>query len=545
LKIKSISLKSFKRFTELRIQNIPETAKLIVMAGPNGCGKSSIFDALKSWHAHWKGAGASWDARYHHKYGIKEILDVNRAIKVDFHGTVPTDAEMKKKALYVRTAYRNDPQFRLKRLDRMTSPLDEERFDKLIQNDIAVSSNYQRLVSKAFRELFVTHEESTTIGEFRQQVIGDIKSSLQRVFPDLVLNDLGDPLDEGTFFFDKGVSQKFEYPNLSGGEKAAFDIILDLVVKCRDFNDTVFCIDEPDLHMNTRLQGDLLQEMYDLINDNSQIWIATHSIGMMRKAKDLAVQRPGSVTFLDFDNMDFDKPQVIEPAKTNRAFWENVFKVALDDLAELVTPKQIVICEGVPRGTAFGPNVAHDAECLDRIFSDEFPDTKFLAGGNCHEVINDRHALTGAIEALSRGASVISIIDRDDRSSDDILDLQKEGIRVMSRRHLESYLFDDEVLDALCDSVGRPDKIPEMRAAKNQALQNSISRNNAADDIKSAAGQIYDEAKRILVLTGVGNDPKAFMRSTLAPLITRGTTIYEALKEDIFKLPSNKDLNKP
>ena len=261
MKIKSISLKSFKRFTELRIQNIPETAKLIVMAGPNGCGKSSIFDALKSWHRHWKGAGHNWDARYHHKYGIKEILDVNRAIKVDFHGTVPTDAEMKKKALYVRTAYRNDPQFRLNRLDRMTSPLDEERFDKLIQNDIAVSSNYQRLVSKAFRELFVTLEENTTIGEFRQQVIGDIKSSLQRVFPDLVLNDLGDPLDEGTFFFDKGVSQKFEYPNLSGGEKAAFDIILDLVVKRRDFNDTVFCIDEPDLHMNTRLQRDLLQEM--------------------------------------------------------------------------------------------------------------------------------------------------------------------------------------------------------------------------------------------------------------------------------------------
>lgn len=534
MKIKSISLRHFKRFTKLKIQNIPETAKLVVMAGPNGCGKSSLFDALKLWHKLWKGAGHYWDPQYHHKQGINEILDVMRAVEVEFHGTLPTDLKEKKKALYIRTAYRNDPQFRLDRLERMGSQLDENRFDKLIQNDIAVSLNYQRLASQAFRDAFVTYDDNTTIGEFRQQVIGDIKSSIHRVFPDLVLNNLGDPLEHGTFFFDKGVSRKFDYTNLSGGEKAAFDIILDMVVKSRDFDNTVFCIDEPELHMNTRLQGDLLQEMYNLINDNSQIWIATHSIGMMRKAKDIATEHPGSVVFLDFDNMDFDQPQVIEPVRTNRAFWENVLKVALDDLAELVTPKQIVICEGVPRGTAYGPNVAHDAECLDRIFADEFPDTKFLAGGNCLEVVSDRHALIGAIEALSRGASVIRIIDRDDRSVDDIMDLESQGVRVLSMRNLESYLFDDEILDALCESVDQPDKIPVLREAKTQALLNSNGRGNAPDDIKSAAGEIYTAVKRILALTGGGNDVKSFMRSTLAPLITPNKVIYITLKEDIF-----------
>ena len=46
MKIKSIHLKNFKRFTDLRIEFFPETAKLVVMIGPNGCGKSSVFDAL-------------------------------------------------------------------------------------------------------------------------------------------------------------------------------------------------------------------------------------------------------------------------------------------------------------------------------------------------------------------------------------------------------------------------------------------------------------------------------------------------------------------
>ena len=46
MKIKSIHLNDFKRFTDLKIDGIPEEAKLVVMIGPNGCGKSSVFDAL-------------------------------------------------------------------------------------------------------------------------------------------------------------------------------------------------------------------------------------------------------------------------------------------------------------------------------------------------------------------------------------------------------------------------------------------------------------------------------------------------------------------
>ena len=48
MKIKSIKLKNFKRFTDLTIEGLSETAKLVVMIGPNGCGKSSVFDAMNA-----------------------------------------------------------------------------------------------------------------------------------------------------------------------------------------------------------------------------------------------------------------------------------------------------------------------------------------------------------------------------------------------------------------------------------------------------------------------------------------------------------------
>ena len=100
------------------------------------------------------------------------------------------------------------------------------------------------------------------------------------------------------------------------------------------------------------------------------------------------------------------------------------------------------------------------------IFADEVPDTKFLSGGNSHDVENDRLALLQAIEALVRGSKVQRLIDRDDRSPEEIRKAKEEGIHVLSRRNLEAYLFDDEVLSALCVAEGKSELIDKLRRLK-------------------------------------------------------------------------------
>ena len=185
-----------------------------------------------------------------------------------------------------------------------------------------------------------------TFDRYRKESIGDVREALSRLFPDLELNSLGNPLGEGTFRFTKGVSQGFVFKNLSGGEKAAFDLILDLVTARRNYDNTVFCIDEPESHMNMRLQSELLSVLYNLIPHNCQLMLATHSIGMMRRARDIEAENPGTVVFLDFEGRDFDTPQIIQPAKPDRTFWHRAYEVALGDLAALVAPSRVVICEG-------------------------------------------------------------------------------------------------------------------------------------------------------------------------------------------------------
>jgi AAA15 family ATPase/GTPase len=41
------STENFKRFTDLRIENIPEETKLVLLIGTNGSGKSSVFDGFR------------------------------------------------------------------------------------------------------------------------------------------------------------------------------------------------------------------------------------------------------------------------------------------------------------------------------------------------------------------------------------------------------------------------------------------------------------------------------------------------------------------
>lgn len=527
MKIKSIHLRKFRRFEDLTIDDLPP-AKLVVLAGPNGAGKSSLFDAFSLWRQ-VNSHGVNWDQKYYARSDDSSSSWKDR-VSISFH----SDINDNKKVFCLRTAYRNDPAFSLHNLTRQGSPMDENPHRRMIETEAAVSANYQRLASDAFEDVFARESATTTVGQFRERVIGELRDAVSRLFPHLLLNTLGNPLAEGTFRFDKGTQKGFTYTNLSGGEKSAFDLLLDFVVKRRAFDDTVYAIDEPEAHMNTRLQGALLGELVNLIPDGSQLWIATHSIGMMRKARALHAENPADVLFLDFGDRDFDNPVTIEPSAPTRAFWERVLNVALDDLAELVAPKEIVLCEGNPASPVQGKNEEHDAQCYDGIFAGEFPDTSFVSAGNAKDVVSDRLRFATSFRKVAKGISVRRLIDRDDHDPADAAKFQAQGIRILRRRHLESYLYDEEVLEALYALHGRTADFPDAQIERSRVLAASHSRGNPSDDIKSAAGEIYTFVKRHLNLTGCGNDQMAFARSTLVPLLKPGMMTYEELKADIF-----------
>ena len=65
--IKRIVAEDFRRFTKLDVVDIPATAKLVVLAGPNGNGKSSLFDIFVRYFDRHSGLGGGWEQPYHTK----------------------------------------------------------------------------------------------------------------------------------------------------------------------------------------------------------------------------------------------------------------------------------------------------------------------------------------------------------------------------------------------------------------------------------------------------------------------------------------------
>ena len=533
MKIKKISIKDFRRFTDLTIEGLGPQVKLVVLLGRNGSGKSSLFDALSLMVSQSKHGNYSWDTAYYSKSN-QDLGDTLRKIHCEFHDLPVANSqyEFKKKDFYFRTAYRFDATARIDRLQKLPSILNDEHDPRrMINLDTRVCDNYQRMVSNSLGALFeLGNVNDVPRTELRDRYIKRIRQSMINVFGDLVLEGPGRPLDDGTFLFEKGVSHGFKYMNLSGGEKAAFDLLLDVVMKSEAFNDTVYCLDEPELHMHSALQGKLLEEILQVLPDKCQLWIATHSVGMIRKAKELYESNKDSVVFLDFSDRDFDVPQILKPIEPSRSVWRKAFEVSLGDLVSLLAPKRVFLCEGQKREQGARRNVDFDSRCCNKIFEKEFPDVQFVSVGGCHDVESNAKMAKAILHECVSGVEVKTIFDCDDRSADEIAEVKRNGGIVLSLRDIENYLWDEEVLKKLCESVQNPTAFLAVKQKKND-LMNGIT---PSDDVKQISGPLYVAIKSLLNLRQCGNTHESFARDTLAPLITPDTEVYKRLRKDVF-----------
>jgi len=66
MKIASLQLQLFKRFTDLTIEGLGPDVQLVILAGPNGSGKSSPFDAIMAWR-NSRYQGFNDDLKYYRK----------------------------------------------------------------------------------------------------------------------------------------------------------------------------------------------------------------------------------------------------------------------------------------------------------------------------------------------------------------------------------------------------------------------------------------------------------------------------------------------
>lgn len=499
MRIKKIQLTEFKRFTNLTIDLGENPSKIIALVGPNGCGKSSVFDAFEDKSKDFKGSGR--ENAFLHK-SIYALVPTNtqynhhNQIKIE---TNEPSQSLYKTSFYIRSAYRFTARINVNTIRSLPNIEDDgNRPVTTIDLDSRLQENYERLIGSFYSEVY---DKDKTGKQWADENIKQLNQILEKVL-DIRVSNLGDPVNQrGKLYFKKGDYQNFPYENLSSGEKEVIDIILDLIVKTKTYNKTVFCIDEPELHLNTAIQRKLLIEINRLIPENCQLWISTHSIGFLRALQEDLKEE---TQVINMGESDFDKTVELSPIKKTRQDWQKIFQTALEDITGLIAPKMIIYCEGKITNSL-------DEKIFNTIFSD-LHDCLFVSATNKSEAIKYAGVALTVLNKAFDQVEIRALVDRDQ----DIGNLPKNSdvkICKLERLEFENYLFDFEIISSAFPNISESD-------------WGSIVTDKINDDIKSKINKI----KNLLGEKNINS-----LKVKLAEKISKDTQVYKELHRIIFE----------
>ena len=527
MRITSVHLKNYKRFTDLHINEIPPTARLVVMIGPNGSGKSSIFDAFLLKSNSSKVNRPLRNETFAGYFLKDKDFEANFSSTLEVANNVEIQLDQSNadwsRVFYIRSPYRHEADFSNANLAPAKPSFETEQFSRIIDQDQVVSEDFSRLGRHALHQALIGERPEKTLDQFRLDTLGELKAELEAMFnePLLTIQDLGAGLDSGAFRFKKGAAKDFHYKNLSGGEKAAFDLLLDIFVRRDEYQDAIYCIDEPESHIASALHGHLLESMLRLIPSKSQLWLATHSTGFVRRAVELSKQY-NNVTFLDFSGHDFDVPVCLTPTVPKQNFFRRMYDVLQDDLAGLVAPDFIVLCEG--KKSSEGT----DARAYNAIFEESYPDTLFISRGGANEV--EQTDLVSVLEAIVPNVGVWRLIDRDDMTEPKRSEKIKAGVQVLGRREIENYLWDKDVVCRALKKMGADDSSIESILSAYPFKYPSKDNMTANNDQQA----FFETIRKTKGLLPPGNDRKEFAYVHLAPALRETEAVFRELEKDVF-----------
>ncbi len=434
MKITKLELKNFKRFDDLTIDltSLSEPAKLVLLIGANGSGKSSVFDAFEFLNKMGRVGLSRSDSYYYIKNESKDFNVIVTTNESDNSNSLIIETlhpsnnlgNLKKQSFYGRTSVRQIPKLTRTSLGQVNFSFenDTDRPQTYIDRDNRFENDIEKVTSSILSDVFKSDISTTQI---KDSYISPINKSFENIFGldenvSIKLISIKPPLDGNTaeILFKKG-SSTIPYDYLSSGEKEIFNILLNLLTRKEYFQDTIYFLDEIDLHLNTQLQKNLLKEITEnWIPKNCQLWTASHSLGFIEYANEAE-----HAAIIDFDNLNFDLPQVITPSPKKNF---DVFEIAVSKefLSKVFEGKRIVFSENTDTSIYNSLNIA---------------DTIFFNAQNKADVFYK----------TKNNPSYNGLIDRDYLTDDERIDLLQryKNLYILTYYSIENYLFHPDNLE--------------------------------------------------------------------------------------------------
>ncbi|MFD2599042.1 AAA family ATPase [Sphingobacterium corticis] len=504
------------------------------MVGPNGCGKSSVFEGMLFLNSsfNYLGDTGGKDHTYHSLYQTPNFNYENVSIEFDeggFHELRQRREQFgtENTLFSFRSPYRYNSNLKVTQA-RSTNEIRLNRYGASSSADIdsKMEENYRR-INIEFNRYIKNNPSFVTYDLAKQKIIGDLNKSLKNCL-DLEIVSIRDIEDDkGTLYFRKDDHvNEFDYNVLSSGEKEVVDILLDLYLRQNDYTDTIFLIDEPELHINTSIQKKLLLEINNLIGANCQIWISTHSIGFLRALQQELKDDSQIIQFEKGINWA-SSTQLLVPIKKSLSKWKEIFETALDDLTGLVSPKRIIYCEGRDRPGLNGIEKGLDAKVFNNIYGEKYPDTLFISSGGNTELDQRSEIALAILTKVFSNIEILVFKDRDVSSGKHNTENDRQHYllnnpahyRIMKRWEIENYLYDKEVLVAYCNKFG---------FNFNETNYDEHVLNIYDQNLKDETGKI----KKFCGITTSINTEQ--FKINLSECITENMKVYKELEQCIF-----------
>lgn len=456
MRIKKIAIQNFKRFTDLRISNIPESSKLVLIIGSNGSGKSSLFDAFDWLSKELKQAipypvddFVSYYRKENDKvpfvsieFGDESIIEKRERINI---GHDLAKKFIGRSSIRIVPRISNNTNLQNVILDE-DSPITYIENDTRFVNDVFL---YIQQINNALREPIFSGKQADTLKIFKD-FIEPLNNSLLNILggdetTTIQIAEFQDatPNTNAKLIFKKGES-KINYDLLSHGEKQIIILLINFIVRQEYYKDAVIFIDEIDCHLNTTLQFNLLHEIVSKwIPNDSQLWTASHALGFIDYAK-----RSEISSIIDFDLLNFDTKQELTPLPKENM---DVYEIAIpkSTITSILKGYKLVVVEN-KNDEYFNAALGHEGFL-------------FLPANNNREVF-----LT-----IKEDKEKLGLRDKDYLRNDEIEKIKEKypNLKILSLYSFENYIYHPEnIAELQLPSFDKDEYIADIVRQKNEKL---------------------------------------------------------------------------